>query len=399
MNPNTPHRSGMRPVLRVLGVAACVLAISGCSTVRGWFSKGDGENLSKPAELVEITPTATVSRLWSANVGKGEERIGSVQSPAVSGGRVYAAAMSGGVRALDLRSGATIWTAPSDLRLAGSPGVGDGVVAVGSLDGKVLALDAVTGAERWQAQLKSEVIARPAIGQGLVVVRSNDGQVTAFDIASGERRWSWNADMPNLTVRGNSGVLMAPGMVFVGNDDGSLMALSAADGRPAWEQFVAQPDGRSELERMVDVDGTPVLDGINIYASSYKFSTLAVEGPSGRPLWQSQTGGVGKIGVGPGQLVVSDHDGTVWALDKSTGGSLWRQPALARRNLSGVAVQGDYAVVGDYDGYLHWMRLSDGQFAARTRAGRDAVRAAPVSADGILVVQTTGGSVSAYQVQ
>lgn len=398
MNSTFPRRSLARPALRVAAIALCVTALAGCTTVRGWFSK-DGENLTKPAALVDITPTASVSRMWSTSVGKGEARIGSVQSPAVAGGRVYASGVTGGVRALDLQSGSTVWTSPSPLRLAGSPGVGDGLVAVGSLEGTVLAVDAVTGLERWQAKLGSEIIARPAIGQGVVVVRGNDGQVTALDAASGEQRWNWSADMPNLSVRGNSGVLMVPGLVFVGNDDGSVMALSVSDGRPMWEQFVAQPDGRTELERMVDVDGTPVLDGVNIYASSYKYSTIGIEGPTGRPLWQSQTGGVGKIGLGPQQLVVADRDGTVWALDKNSGGSLWRQPALARRVLSGVAVQGDYAVVGDQDGYLHWMRLSDGAFAARTRAGRDAVRAAPVVADGVLVVQTTGGNVSAYRIQ
>lgn len=390
--------SPVRPLLRVAVVAACLVAMTGCTTVRGWFSS-DKEDLSKPAALTEITSTASVARAWSANVGKGEARIGSVQSPAIEAGRVYAAAVNGGVRALDLQTGSAVWSSPSSLRLAGSPGVGDGLVAVGSLEGIVLVLDAATGAQRWQTQLRSEIIARPAIGQGLVVVRGVDGQVTAFDANSGERRWSWNADMPALTVRGNAGVVMAPGFVFIANDDGSLMALSASDGRPLWEQFVAQPDGRTELERMVDVDGTPVLDGINVYASSYKYATVAIEGPSGRPLWQAQTGGAGKIGVGTSQLVVADRDGTVWAIDKASGGSLWRQAALARRNLSGVAVQGEYAVVGDLDGYLHWMRLSDGAFAARTRVARDAVRAAPVVADGLLVVQTTGGNVSAYRLQ
>lgn len=392
-------RPWARMALRVAVILVCVGLLAGCTTVRGWFGGGKGENLSKPAPLTEITPSASVSRLWSANIGKGEARVGSVQSPAIADGRVYAAAMTGGVRALDLHTGSTLWTSPSTLRLAGSPGVGSGLVVVGSLDGVVLALDAASGAERWQARLRSEIIARPAIGDGLVVVRGNDGRVTAFDAASGQQRWNWDADVPTLSVRGNAGVLMAPGHVFVGNDDGSVIALSSSDGRPMWEQFVAQPDGRTELERMTDVDGTPVLDGINLYASSYKFSTIAIEGPSGRPLWQSQTGGVGRIGLGPAQLVVSDRDGTVWAIDKGTGGSLWRQPALARRNLSGVAVHGDYAVVGDYDGYLHWMRLSDGAFAARTRAGRDAVRSAPVVADGVLVVQTTGGNVSAWRVQ
>ena len=149
---------------------------------------------------------------------------------------------------------------------------------------------------------------------------------------------------------------------------------------------------------MADVDGTPALDGPVLFASSYKNSTVAIEAPSGRVLWESGNGGPGRVGVSADRVITSDRNGTVWGIDKTSGSGSWQQPALARRNLSGVAVQGDYAVVGDYDGYLHWLNLSDGQFAARTRAAKDAIRAAPVVADGILLVQSTGGDLSAWRV-
>jgi outer membrane protein assembly factor BamB len=159
---------------------------------------------------------------------------------------------------------------------------------------------------------------------------------------------------------------------------------------------VAAAEGRSDLDRMADVDGMPVLDGTTLYASSYKKQTVAIDGPSGRPLWSRENGGSGRIGVSADRVVAADPAGTVWGLDKASGGVMWQQPGLARRNLSGVAIQGDYAVVGDYDGYVHWLNLSDGAFAARVRAG-DAVRAAPAVADGVLVVQTIEGGLSAYR--
>lgn len=381
--------------MRMLLALSCALAVAGCSTVKGWFS--DDEDALAPAALTEFAPTAVATRLWSADAGGGEGLIGARQGPAIADGRVYAAAVKGGVRAFDLQTGAGVWHAPSDLRLSGGPGVGDGLVVVGGLDGAVLALDAATGAERWRAKVNNEVIAPPVIGQGAVLVRSNDGRLTAFDAASGERAWFWAPELPTLTVRGSDAPLLAPGLVFVGNDDGSLVALALQDGRVMWEQVVAQQEGRTELQRMADVDGAPVLDGTTIFASSYKNQTLAIDGPTGRPIWARGNGGPGRIGLASDRLVVVDPAGTVWALDKATGAALWQQPVLARRNLSGAAVQGDYAVVGDYDGYLHWLSLDTGELAARTKLGGEAIRAAPRVADGVLVVQNIDGQLGAYR--
>lgn len=400
---DTPKAAGSAfAAFRVIGlVLACVVVLGGCSTVKGWFSGKDSasKKANEPTELVKFTETAKVSKLWSAKAGKGEDRLGVRQGPTIADGRVYAAAVEGGVRALDLQTGAQVWTYASKLELSGGPGVGDGLLAIGGLEGDVVVLDAATGAEKWTAKVSNEVIAAPAIGQGLVVVRSNDGRVTAFDAASGERKWFWNHELPTLTVRGNDAPTLAPGFVFVGNDDGTLVALAIGDGRQVWNQVVAQPDGRTELDRMADVDGSPVIDGVTLYATSFKQQTLAVDGPSGRPIWSYDHGGAGRVGVASDRLVVSDPKGLVWGLDKASGSSLWSQTQLARRNLTSAVVQGDYAVVGDYDGYLHWMKLDNGELAARIRTGGDALRASPVVADGILVAEDIDGGLNAYRVQ
>ena len=396
-----PLKKMLSPTLRVALVLACTLALAGCGTIRGWFGgDDDGEpSATEPMSLRDFTATATPDRIWRIGIGKGERRIGSRQGPVVANGRVYAAGVSDGVRAIDLQGGSVLWHHESDLRLAGSPGVGAGLVVVGGLDGDVLALDAETGAVRWSATLGNEVIAAPAIGQGAVLVRSNDGRVTAFDAATGEQRWFWTEELPTLTVRGNDAPVLGPGVVFIGNDDGSVTTLGLADGQPMWEQQVGQPDGRTELERMADIDGSPVLENVTLFASSYRGQTLAIEAPTGRPLWASDRGGPGRLGVGFDRLVIADRDGIVWALDKNNGTSLWQQGALARRNLTSAAIHDNHAVVGDFDGYLHWLRMDNGELAARARAGRDAIKGAPVVADGVLVVQTVGGDLSAYRLQ
>ena len=378
-------------------VAAGILLLAGCSTIGGWFGGRSGDAL-KPAELSSFAATAAPQRLWSVDVGSGEDELGARQAPAVDGGRVFAAAVEGGVTALDLQSGQAVWHHDSELRLSGGPGAGEGLVVAGSLEGDVVALDAATGAQRWTAKVGNEILAAPVIGQGVVLVRSIDGRVTAFDADDGNRLWFWERETPSLSVRGSGSPLLGPGLLFVGSDDGTLSAISLADGRLLWEQTVAAPEGRTELDRMADIDGTPALEGTTIYATSYKGRTMAVDGPSGRPLWAHGAGGPGEVALGLDKVAVTSRDGTVWGLDKATGTAMWQQDGLLRRNVSAPAVQGEYAVVGDYEGYLHWLRLGDGAFAARVDAAGDPIRATPVVADGILLVQSTGGEVSAWRI-
>ena len=382
---------------RLFLVLACVAALAGCNTVKGWFGGKAGAAL-KPAELTDFAATAKPQRLWTLDLGDGEGTLGARQGPAVEAGRVYAAAREGGVSAVDLQSGDRLWHYETELPLSSGPGVGEGVVAFGSLEGDVVAVAAATGAQKWTAKVGSEVLAAPAIGQGSVLVRSTDGRVTAFDAESGERRWFWERETPSLSVRGNGAPLLGPGIVFVGNDDGTVAAISLADGRLIWEQTVAAAEGRSELDRMADIDGTLALDEVTLFATSYKKQTMAIDGPSGRPLWSHDAGGPGRAAVGADKVVVTDPAGTVWGLDKATGAALWQQAALARRNVTGPAIQGDYVLVGDLEGYLHWLRLADGAFAARANFDGEAIRAAPVVVDGIALVQDVDGGLSAWRV-
>src|SRR5690606_407943 len=315
--------------------------------------------------LTTFTATATPQRLWSAKVGKGEGRVGARQAPAVEGGRVYAAALEGGVTALDLQTGQRAWHHESELPLSGGPGVGEGLVVVGSLEGDVVALDAATGAQRWTAKVGNEVLAAPVIGQGVVLVRSIDGRVTAFDADDGSRMWFWQRETPALSVRGSGSPLLGPGLVFVGS---------------------------------ADLAGQPALEGTTLFARSDRGRTMAPDGPSGRPRWAHGAGGPGAVAIGLDKVVVTDPQGTVWGLDKATGTAMWQQAGLARRNVRAPAVQSDHVVVGDFEGYLPWLRPGDGAFAARVDAAGDPIIATPVVADGIVLAQSTGGELSAWRI-
>lgn len=390
---------GMQRTLRLFATATVAVALlAGCGTVKNLFGGRGKDKSGEPAKLVDFTPSVTVNKLWSVSVGKGEKLLGIGQHPAILDGRVYATALEGGVTAIDLKTGQTLWQYPSKLRLGGGPGVGDGLVVVGGLKGDVVALDAADGHEKWTAKVGNEVLSAPAIGGGMVFVHSNDGRVTAFDAATGERRWFYSEDLPALTVRGTSGLTLGPNLVFVGGDNGKLTALHANDGSVVWATAVAEPDGRSELERMADVDGEPLLEGTTLFATSYKNHTVAIDGPSGQVMWDTEHGGARGLGLSNSAVVVTDKNGNVHGLDRNSGGSLWQQPGLANRNVTAPAVQGDYAVVGDFEGVVHWLRLSDGAFAARSKVG-GTLTGKPVVADGIVVVQGTDGKLTAFALQ
>jgi len=200
-----------------------------------------------------------------------------------------------------------------------------------------------------------------------------------------------------LTVRGNAPVVAGPGVLFIGNDDGSVAALGMQDGRTVWDQTVSNGEGRTELERMSDVDGAPVLEGNTLFVSSFKNQTMAIEGPTGRPLWARDHGGAGGVALTSGNVFVTDNKGGVFGLDKASGSAMWSQTGLARRSLTGPAIHGDYVVVGDYKGYLHWLRTDNGELAARAKSGGDALLAQPVVADGILLVQNVDGKLTAFR--
>lgn len=384
---------------RFLAVVACVLLLAGCSTRIGkWFAGSKKENINPPTELVEIAPGVPVDKLWSRNIGKGEGVLWIRQAPAVAEGRVYAADIKGRVHALDLETGRELWRVDTGLRLSGSPAAAGGFLVVGSLDGDVIALNADSGAERWRARVSSEVISAPLLAQGLAIVRANDGRVFGLDLGEGNRRWVFDRGLPSLTVRGNSSPALGQDLAYVGYDDGTVVALRVQDGLRVWEQAVAEPDGRNELERMADVDGE-IQAGLNeVFAASFKGRMVALDAASGRPLWNRETGSYAGVALLGDRLVVADKAGSVWAIDRASSSALWRQEALAWRWLTSPAVQGDYAVVGDLEGYLHWLRLDNGELAARVRLGKEPIRATPrVSADGILVAVDIEGELAAYR--
>jgi outer membrane protein assembly factor BamB len=325
---------------------------------------------------------------------------------------LYADSTDGKLAAFDAATGKTLWSKSSrthgwfgwgdkkrkDATYAGGPAVDGSLLAVGTLDGHVYGVNAKDGSPRWETELDTEILVSPVIVGDTVVVRGGDGRIYALDAANGKRRWVYDQGLvPLLSLRGNGPLLVANGVVFFGSDDGKLVALRLDNGAKLWEQRLASGEGRTEIDRLDDADGAILLDGSTLFAAAYHGNLVAVDGRSGRPLWSRPFSTFGSLALGGNAIYGVNDDSEVWAFDKSGGADMWKNAALKYRWLTAPAVQGDYVVVGDLEGYVHWLQVGDGALAARERLSKKAIRAQPLVVGNTVYVEDVKGDIAAYR--
>lgn len=377
---------------RILILTAAVL-LSGC----GWFSKEDPA--TNPADLVDFTPAVKFDRIWSHDVGEGGDDLARKLVPAVDDGHVFVADGEGRVSAFATDGGRRQWRTETGIRASAGPGVGEGIVVVGGLDGDVVALDAASGEELWRAQVSSEVLASPAVSGRRVVVRSVDGRVFGFDRATGRRDWIYDHTVPLLSLRGNSDPVIRAGQVIVGLDNGQVVALNADDGSVIWEQAVSVPEGRTELERLVDMDGHISVVATEVYAAAYQGNLAALSLDSGQQIWSREVSSWQGVRARRTQLFLTDADSNVWSFDRRNGSSLWKQDLLLNRNVSTPAILGEHVLVGDFEGYLHALDAENGNLLGRTHVGDGPIDVAPNVVGDTVYVLTREGRLSAYRLE
>lgn len=332
----------------------------------------------EPAELTKFKSEISLKKEWSRSIGDGQGKTYNLLTPVVYGDQIYAADVEGLVVSMDRLTGKVNWKKKLDKPVSGAVGAGYGLVLVGTLRGEVLALDVSTGEERWRSQVSSEVLAAPAVNGDIVLVQTQDDRLIALEIDTGAQRWSYESSPAVLTLRGTGAPLLTNQLAVAGLSSGKVVALDTRRGLPVWEQRVAIPQGRSELERVVDIDGGLLLSGGTLYVASYQGRAAALELESGRVVWQRDASSYSGAALGYGSVYLSLADGTVEGIDERSTTALWRNESLARRQLSAPAVFSSYVVVGDIEGYLHLLSQVDGRFVARERIDSSGVRARPV---------------------
>jgi outer membrane protein assembly factor BamB len=351
-----------------------------------------------PAELVDIKPTLKVQRLWSENVGGGGEVLRLTLGVAGSGDTVYAASRDGEVRALDAATGKKRWQTDTHLELSAGPGVGSGLVVVGTSDGDLAALDAATGKQRWKSRIAGEILAPPLLDGDHVVVRSVEGRLRSLSTTTGKEDWMVEDVVPRLSLRGTATpVAVGSDTVVCGFDTGKVMAVTLAKGEILWQTQLSTPHGRTELERLSDVDSAVVVSGKDVYAVGYQGRVAMMALDSGQVWWSRDMSSYRGLAIDDDQVYVSTSDGNVVALRRSDGTVVWQQKGLARRGLSAPAVDGNAIVVGDFEGYLHWLDRSSGRFVAREHPGSERIAATPLVMGGRVFVIDEGGHLKAYR--
>lgn len=378
----------MKKVLVAVLALALACAIGACS-------KKD-KKIDPPAKLVDFVPRVVVEKLWSESVGGGEKKLRIGLSPAARAGKVYAAAYSGDVIAVDIKSGRKLWGVDTKKPLSGGPGVGAELVAVASAKGDVIALNVENGATLWKVKTGGEILSSPAVSESAVIVRTVDGRLRALAKTDGHELWTVDQQVPRLSLRGTAPPVLVGDTVICGFDNGKVVAVSVRSGDVLWESAVAPAKGRTELERLVDIDSSVEVADQDVFVVGFQGRAAMLALESGQIWWARDASSYRGLALDPDALYIADSDGAVIAMKRADGSEIWRQDLLHRRGLSAPVVDGNSVVVADYEGYVHWIDRSDGAIVGRASSGGDRVTR-PIVADGVVIVQNDSGSLTAFR--
>lgn len=382
----------------------CLISIGGMAC-----SSNEDNPETMVAELTKLESKFEPIVLWDTSVGDGSGHYFSRIKPVVAYDKVFSVSREGDTYAFDVDTGETLWhTDLSDLEgerafyenresalINGGPTTGIKKVFLGSENGDVFALDAETGKLDWQAKIKGEVITAPAIDDGILAVNSASGIMKAFNASNGEELWAVEQPVPPLTLRGVSAPIIASGGVILGGAAGTLDVFLLTTGQQGWSAEVGESSGATELGRVIDVDSSPVIYGSKVYSISARGNLVAVEVQTGRVLWKRKYSSYRQLAVTSSTIYLTNVKGHVYAIDRVNGLEKWSQLSLTNRGVTGPALVGRYIVVGDFDGYLHWIDRDNGEIVARYNIDGSGVYATPTVVNNILYVQSRDGDLEA----
>ncbi len=384
--------AGRRGPSTLAVVLLAILAIAACSK---------DKNVDEPAKLTPLPhPSLRVTHVWGHNMGDKKAavlRLG--QGLSMADNRVYAASHKGEVIALDLATGRVLWHTKTGAPLSGGTSSTAELVVAGASDGQLFAFDPANGHNRWKVRLNGEVLAPAAISTRLVAVRTVDGKLHALSPEDGHELWSTEQQVPRLSLRGTASPVITGDLVLSGFDNGKVVALNAADGTVQWEATVTPPHGRTELERLDDIDSPVRVSGHDVYAVGFQGKVAMLALDTGQVWWSHDDSSYRGLTLDEDTLYLADSDGIVAALKARTGAEVWRQNVLLHRGLSPIAVMDDTVVVGDFQGYLHWLDKASGALAARISTGGARISSQPLVVGDLVVVANDRGQIEAYRVK
>jgi outer membrane protein assembly factor BamB len=367
------------------------------SGISDYFSGGE-DNAEPPAALTEFTAEVQIEKLWSSSTGVGTNEQTVKLAPAVHNQKIITADREGLVQAQHLATGDDIWEVETELKLSGGVGLGAETIILGSSNADVIALNSDTGDKLWSVKVSSEVLAIPTIAKNIVIVRTTDGTVTALSEQTGAKLWSYEHNVPALSIRGTGAPLIVEDKVIAGYDNGKLIALNLRNGKFAWETTISIPKGRSEVERLVDLDVDPIEINDVVYIASYRGGIAAISASDGDGMWRNENiSSYSGLSNDFRYLYLSDSKSNVWQVDQRTGGGLWQQKDLHHRRLTAPTTYQNYVIVGDFEGYVHWLSSSDGRQLGRIQISDSPIEAKPVVVDDVVYIYAKDGTLAALK--
>lgn len=384
--------------LKLIALLLLALSLGGCSNLNpmNWFSGDEGE---QPAELQEITEEVNLRRIWSVKVGNGQGGQYNELVPAVDGDRIFVASENGEVMAINIADGELLWRVRTRENITGGVGADNGLVMLGTEDAEVIVFDQADGSERWRARVTSEVLSPPQSNGDIVVLQTVDDKLIALDAESGERRWIYEANLPVLTLRGTSTPVFVSGAVVAGFSNGTLVAVNAADGIWRWEERVAVPQGRYDIDRVIDVDGDLLVDNNVVLATSYQGNVMGFDAQTGRIVWGMEASSYHGLAQGFGNLYLCNDRSHLVAIRSNSDNEAWRNEELDLRKVTAPTVFNNYIAVADFEGYVHLLSQIDGRIVGRTEVDGEGVRARLVARSNTLFTYGNSGRLTALAIQ
>ena len=352
-----------------------------------------------PAPLTDFTAERKVQEIWSVDIGANAVKSGAKLSVYFDGTAIYVSDRRGRVSAYAADNGHELWATRVGQPVTGATGAGDGLVVVATNKGRVIALDRNNGKQLWESVVSSEILAPAAIHSNVVVVQSIDGKVVGLSAADGKKLWVYERLEPALSLRGTAAPVIVSDVVLTGFASGKIAGIQLKDGKLLWELAVSQPRGRNEIERLVDVDVSPLAIGSVLYAASYQGKVIAVDMQTGRILWSRDVSTYSGMDADNKNIYLTDDHGDIVAFDQRTGASVWKQGQLHVRNLNAPRYTDGFVAVGDFEGYVHWLSREDGHFVARHRVGRAPILTQPIASGNMLYVNDQSGTLSALRLE
>ena len=396
---------------RVISLAMAILLSSGCS----WFGDENEPVEIKPNPLPKIKSEVSISTVWSKKIGQGVGEKALRIEPKIHGKRVISASPDGKVKSHFADSGKEIWTVDikeifeeqnfsSELSgnldvLTGGVEADSEHVFVCSATGHLFALNQIDGSFAWKASISSESLSPPKVDNDLLVVQTIDGKVAAYDASDGSKRWEYAAKIPPLTLRGTSTPAVYEDIVIAGFSNGRIAFITRDDGLAAYEQIIGVPEGVSDLEKLVDLDGEMAIENNVLYIAGYQGRLIAIDLRAGEILWEKEASSLVGVSVGFGNVYLISADGKVTAYNGTNGREVWRVEALLNRNLNAPLVTGSFLAFTDFEGYLHLLAQSDGRFVARKKVDSRGVGARLVQQEGRIYALGNGGTLSVLEIR